>query len=361
MSEFLRDLVKQVKDPYTSIASDGLSSGEFTGYVDTGCYMLNAVLSGSIYGGVPNNKVTGFAGASSTGKTYFVLEVVKSFLANNPTAVVVYYDTEAAVTKEMMSSRGMDTSRIIIAEPDTIQKFRHHAIKLIDAYMETPVKTRPPMLFVLDSLGMLSTSKEMEDTAEGKDTRDMTKAQILKACFRVLTLRLAKAKIPMLCTNHVYAAVGAYVPTDVISGGSGFLYAASTIGVLSKKKNKDGTDVIGNIITVKMYKSRLSKENSQVSLKLSYKTGLDKYYGLLELAEKAGIFTKVSTRYEMPTGEKVFAKAIENNPEKYYTKEILDQLDIAANKFFAYGSGDDESVPLVLEGIDYSEEDETED
>jgi RecA/RadA recombinase len=186
---------------------------------------------------------------------------------------------------------------------------------------------------------MLSTSKEMEDSIEVKDTRDMTKAQIIKAAFRTLTLKLAKVKVPMLVTNHVYELVGSYVPTKELGGGTGLKYAASTIVMLGKRKEKDGTEVIGNIIKVKMYKSRLSKENSQVEVLLSYEKGLDKYYGLIDIAEKYDIFKKSSTRYELPDGSKVFGKTINEDPEKYYTKEILERIDQAAKKEFSYGGG----------------------
>jgi RecA/RadA recombinase len=337
MSDFFRSLVKDLKDEDTTMAVDGAGSAEFGGFIDTGSYALNAVLSGSIFGGVPDNKVTAFAGESTTGKTYFVLGIVQSFLDANPDGGVVYYDTEAAITKGMMEDRGIDTSRVIIAEPDTIQKFKTHALKLIDAYEKQPADKRPPMMFVLDSLGQLSTSKEMEDSLEGKDTRDMTKSQIIKAAFRVLTLKLAKVKIPLLVTNHVYELVGSYVPTKEISGGSGLKYAASTIAMLSKRKEKDGTDIVGNIVKIKMHKSRLSKENSQVEVLLSYATGLDRYYGLLDIAEKYGIFKKVSTRYELPNGKTAFGKNINENPEEYYTEEVLKRIDEAAQQEFKYG------------------------
>ena len=100
MSKFLRNLVEEFKDEDTSIAEDGAGSAEFTGSIDSGSYSLNAALSGSIFGGVPNNKITAFAGESATGKTFFVLGIVKSFLDSNPDAGVIYYDTEAAVTHE---------------------------------------------------------------------------------------------------------------------------------------------------------------------------------------------------------------------------------------------------------------------
>ena len=269
MSDFLSDLVKELKDENTTIASEGKSSAEFSGTIDTGSYLLNAVISGSLYGGVPNNKITGFAGEMATGKTFFVLGVVSQFLKANPEGGVIYFDTESAVTNDMMESRGITTSRVVKSEPETIQKFRHTALQILDNYLEQPEDERRPMIMILDSLGQLSTTKEVEDTASGSETRDMTKAQVIKATFRVLNLRLAKAGVPLLVTNHVYEAVGSYIPMKEMSGGSGLKYSASTIVQLSKTKERVGTEVVGNIIKVKMYKSRLSRDNKEVGVFLS--------------------------------------------------------------------------------------------
>jgi RecA/RadA recombinase len=343
MSNFFTDLVEQLKDEDTKILDDGGASAEFTGCIDTGSYALNALLSGSIYGGVPNNKVTAFAGESATGKTFFVLGVVKQFLDDHPDGGVIYFDTEAAVTKAMMESKGIDPKRVVISEPDTIQKFRHTALQIIEKYTSQAESKRKPMMMVLDSLGQLSSTKEMEDSAEGKETRDMTKAQILKATFRVLNLKLAKIGVPLIVTNHVYDIVGAYVPTKEMSGGSGLKYTASTIVMLTKKKDKDGTEVVGNIVKAKLQKSRFTKENSTVEIKITYSKGLDRYYGLLDIAEKYNIIKKVSTRYELPDGTKIFGKNINEEPEKYFTKEVLDQIDEACKKEFLYGQGEIET------------------
>jgi len=331
------NFLEKIKDDFTHIIADGEGAAEFSGYVDTGCFILNALLSGSIYGGLPNNKISAFAGESATGKTFLVLGIVKSYLAD-PNARVIYYDTEAAVTNEMMTERGIDTSRVIVSEPETIQKFRTHAIKVLDSYSAIPAKDKFPLLVVLDSLGMLSTSKELEDSTEGKDTRDMTRAQVIRAAFRTLTLKAAKAKVPIIVTNHVYTTMGMF-PTNEVSGGGGLKYAASTIVTLSKSKDKDGKEIVGSFLRAKAHKSRLSKENSVVSMRLSYSSGLDKYYGLLDLAEKHNIIKKVSTRYELPDGTKIFGKTIEDDPEKYFTDDILQQLDVAAGREFKYGAG----------------------
>jgi RecA/RadA recombinase len=339
-NDFLRNMIKELGDLDTHLADDATHSSEYSGAIDTGSYILNAALTGSIYGGVPNNKITAFAGESATGKTFFVLGIAKKFLDDNPKAVVFYYDTEAAVTKSMMTDRGIDTKRVVIIESETIQSFRTHMIKVLDNYAKMKKEERPPMLMILDSLGMLSSTKEISDTADGAETRDMTKAQLMKATFRVLSLKLAKVNVALLVTNHVYAVIGAYMPTKEMGGGSGLKYAASQIVMLSKKKDKEGTDVVGNIIHCAMHKSRMTKENKKVDVKLSYDTGLDRYYGLLDLAEKYNIIKKVSTRYELPDGSKVFGKNINEEPEKYFTEDVLAQLEVAAAREFKYGQGE---------------------
>ena len=278
------------------------------------------------------------AGESGTGKTFFCLGIVQSYLAENPDAGVVYFESEAAVTKQMIDELGIDGGRMILVPVTTVQEFRTQAIQILDKYLALDIKDRKPMMFVLDSLGMLSTSKELADSAEGKDTRDMTRAQVVKAIFRILTLKLGKANVPLLVTNHTYDVVGAYVPTKEMGGGSGLKYAASTIIYLSKKKEKDGKDVIGNIVKAKAAKSRLTKENASVDTRLYYDArGLDKYYGLLELGEKYGVFERKGNR--IVVGESsVYPSAILKDPDKYFTGEIMEKLDWAASQEFKYGS-----------------------
>jgi len=340
-NDFLKDIIKTTGNEYATLADAGIESGDVTDFIDTGSYIFNALLSGSIHGGLPQNKITALAGESATGKTFFLMGIVKHFLDANPDGGVVYFESESAITKKMIVDRGIDAERMVVVPVTTVQEFRTQAIKILDRYMQQDVDVKRPMFMCLDSLGMLSTTKEVEDTAEGKETRDMTRAQVLKAAFRVLTLKLGKAKVPMVVTNHTYDSMGSMFPTKEMGGGSGLKYAASSIVFLSKRKEKVGTDVVGNIIHCKNHKSRLTKENSIVDVRLMYQKGLDKYYGLLQLAEKYDIFKKVSTKYELPDGKKVFGKSINDNPETYFTKEVLEKLEIAAQKEFSYGGNEE--------------------
>ena len=336
---FLDTVIKESGNEFASVVSEGVAAGDITSYVDTGSYIFNALVSGSLFGGLPSNKVTALAGESSTGKTFFALSVVRNFLRDNPTGGVIYFESESAISREMIEERGIDSKRMIMMPVATIEEFRTQACRILDKYMKEPKDERVPMLFVLDSLGMLSTSKEMEDIANDKQVRDMTKSQLIKGAFRVLTLKLGQANVPMVVTNHTYDVIGSYVPTKEMGGGTGLKYAASTIIYLTKSKERDSSkEVVGNIIKCEAKKSRLTIEGSKVATRLFFdERGLDKYYGLLELGIEYGVFGKKGNRVLIGASS-VYPSVVLADPEKYFTPEVMEQLEDAARKEFSYGN-----------------------
>ena len=154
--DFLKEIVKEIGDDFTQLAKDIDGTEQ---YIDTGSYIFNGLVSGSIFGGVSTNKITAIAGESSTGKTFFSLAVVKNFLDNNPDGYCLYFDSEAAVNKGLLESRGVDLNRTVVVNVVTIEEFRTKALKAVDKYLQMPIDERKPCMFVLDSLGMLSTEK----------------------------------------------------------------------------------------------------------------------------------------------------------------------------------------------------------
>ena len=327
-------LAKEAKNDYAQLVSNTSSD---QGFIGTGSYILNAQLSGSIYGGIPNNRVTAIAGEQATGKTFYAIGIASTFLNDHPDGAVFYFDSEAAATPDLFRDRGLDPARVWHFPIDTIEEFRTQMIRILDNLLKTPEKDRKPLLIILDSLGMLASQKELQDAMDDKQVRDMTKSQTIKSVFRIITSKLGKLKIPMIVTNHTYKTMNPYGdPTDM-GGGSGLKYAASTIITLTKSKEKDSSkEIIGNIIKVKTYKSRLTKENTQIATRLFFDSrGLDEYYGLLELGEKHGIFIRKGNR--ILVGESsVYPSAILADPLKYFTKEVMQALDEAASKEFKY-------------------------
>lgn len=337
------NIMKLLDNEYARVVSEG-TIADVAGFIDTGSYSLNALVSGSIFGGIPGNKITALAGEEATGKTFFALGIAKHFLDNNENALVLIFETEGSVTKDIALERGLDGERVLSIPVDTVQSFKTQAIRVVDDYLSTPETDRVPYMFILDSLGMLSTSKEMADSQSGKEVKDMTRTAEIKAAFRVLTNKLSKAKIPFIVTNHVYQTMGMF-PTKEMGGGGGLKYAANNIVALSKSKDKDSDgNLVGAIIRCKNLKSRLTREGTEAFVRLSHQTGLDRYYGLTEIAIDHGIFKKMSTKIEVADGSTVFEKAINKNPEKFFTKEVLEAIDAACKKEYCYGAPSPEEV-----------------
>lgn len=324
-------------DPFTTFADDLNSSIGSVSFIDTGSYVLNAAFSTSIYGGIPDNSVTALAGEESVGKSYLALDVLTEFLKKNERAQSILFETEGA-PKQIIKTRGLDGRRIGLAQPDTIQKFSHTVMKYLNRYENLEEEEKFPLLLILDSLGGLSTTKELQDTLEGKEVKDMTRQQAIRSAFRQITLKLEKLHVPMIVTNHVYTSVGTYGSPKTIGGGGGIKYAASTIAMLSKSKIKDDDkEVVGNIIRVKMIKNRYAKEHAEVETRLFYDKGIDRYYGLSDLALKHGLFKKSTKGISLPDGTTVATKVLDNEPEKYYTKDLLNKIEEIAKKEFSYG------------------------
>lgn len=352
MDSFLKDIIKEVGGEYTKLAKD---IEEKEKYVDTGSYTLNALISGSIFGGISQQRITGLAADEACGKTFIALTVVKNFLDVNKDGICLYFDTEEAIDKKLLTEKGIDVDRVVVCNVVTIEEFRSRALRAIDSYLKKPEAERRPLFIVLDSLGMLSTNKEIADALEGKDTRDMTKAQLVKGAFRMLTLKLGKANVPMIVNNHLYSSMSMYSPKDM-AGGSGLKFSASTILYISKSKEKEGTEVVGVILKFRTIKSRLSRENRDVEVRLYYdERGLDRYYGLLPLAVEGGVIERSGNRYVFGDN-KFFEKEIMKDPERFFTPEILQRIDTFAQKKFKYGSSSSNSIELNEDDNDTNEE-----
>lgn len=343
MSDISKAILKAIDNPYAALASDGLMTDQGS-FIDTGCYALNAVISGSIYGGMPTNKTLALAGEEATGKTFFTLSISKYFQDTNPDAHVVYFESEGAVDTAILESRNIDLDRFISVPVKTAEQFKTEALRIADVMS----KKKVPVFFVLDSLGNLSTNKELEDSTEGKNVRDMTRTQIMKAAFRVLQLELSYQNIPLICTNHIYQVIGSYIPAKTMGGGSGLKYAASVILFLTKSQAKakdtggksSETDRIGSFINVTAQKSRLVIEGTKVKVLLRHDGGLDKYFGLFDLAKDAGLVVNEGKRWlNTTTGELHFAKdilSVEGAP-KFYDEEMLAAIEAHVQKTFKYG------------------------
>ena len=288
-------------------------------YIDTGNYMLNAQLTGSVFGGIPNSRSICLAGESGTGKTFLTLNICRE--AQKMGYQIIYCDSEAAVDEEIMRNFGLDPELVRYQPVSTSLEVRHFVANLTDILRKQKEKgvELPKLMLVLDSLGNLATTKERTDAASGSEKKDMTKQQDLRSLFRVITTDLAEFKIPFVFTNHTYASIGSFIPGQTISGGGGAIYNASVILQLSKAGLKEGETgangfamKTGIIVTSKPAKNRFARP-LPIKFHISFYRGMNRFVGLEEFInwETCGI-----QRGKILT-EKEFLKAYKEGTDGY--------------------------------------------
>lgn len=350
--DFFKTILKSTKNQFATIAEDGIVAGDIDGYLHSGSLYLNALLSGYTSRGFPKGKVTALAGEPGSGKTFILMSAMKEFLDANKDGCVFLFESESAISKDMLVGRGIDVSRVLVFPVITIEQFKFQVVSILDAY-EKEAKKRP-ILMALDSLGNLSTSKEVTDAADGKETRDMTRAQVIKATFRIITLRLGFLNIPMIVTNHIYTTMGLFASKEM-GGGSGLKYCASTIIFLSKRQDVKGHSVI---VTGTVAKGRLTREKSQAEIFIDFRKGLSRYWGMLEVGLECGAITKQGNSY-LYGDEKIGASKAKAyaNLDKFVTNaDLMEKIDTFLNEKYAYGVSDGTDVIIPDMGDDDDDE-----
>ena len=348
------------------------SFSEVDEWIPTGNYLLNAQLSGSVFGGIPNTRSLGLMGDPGTGKSFVCLNVVRE--AQKKGYDVIYCDTEGAIDKSTATKFGIDQYKVRYQPIKTVTEFQTFVSNLLALVRKAKEGgASPKILLILDSLGMLSTDKELNDAMAGKNAADMgAKAKELRKLFRVITLDLTAARIPLICTNHVYAG-GGFFPTKESSGGDGPIFAMSVISFLSKAQLKEGnsTTKTGIIVTSNLKKSRFTIPEP-VKFHISFANGMNPYVGLQdfvswescgiergkleEIKNKDGVKELVftpnasSTRWAVKHLGKTVTSSQLFTPE-IFTQDVLQQLDEKVIKphFLLPAMGTAEEITEALE------------
>jgi RecA/RadA recombinase len=303
-------------------------------WIPTGNYTLNKLLSGSFFNGIALGKVTVFAGESGSGKSYCVSGSIVRYaqaMGINP----VLLDSEYALDKSWMERVGVDLSEGMIQRypVDTVSSVAGFISTFFKDYIkrhgDKPYDDRPAILFVIDSLGQLTTETEQDQFDKGELKGDMgRKAKQLKAMIQQCLRLFGAQPIGMVCTNHTYKSQDQFNPDDVVSGGSGPIFTADAVVSMNKLKLKTdangvkGKDVLGIRSKIKIVKTRNAKPFEELELEIPFKTGLDPYSGLIDYFEKRGILKKAGSYLQYTTldGTKWSEYA------KNFTDEMLDQI-----------------------------------
>lgn len=340
----------------TSIIRETEKSSKKRETISTGIYVLNAAMSGSLFGGIAANRITVLAGESATGKSFLCYNIVKQAQALGYS--IIYIDTEYAIELDQLPGYGIDISedKFSLVRSNVIEDLKIFMTKTLSQIKEQRDNGKAiKVMFVLDSIGQLGSRKEVEDALAGKEKADFTKSKALGSFFRIINSDLGYCQIPFLATNHTYKTMDLF-PQDKMKGGEGTFYSASTIAFLSKAKLKDGEmddlDIgqSGIVVTAKMVKNRMAKPK-KVKFEISFVSGCNPYVGLdywcvEENIDQIGIckgkivdnkFVAGGNRWQVNHLNR-HVKGSELFSSKVFTKEVLDAMEPIINSYFKFKS-----------------------
>lgn len=340
-------------NPDSTILSESALSN-VTDYIDTGCMVLNSIISGSLFGGVPVGRITGFTGPSQTGKTYIINKILAA--AQKKDIYPVIFDTEAAIDEGSTTGVGLDPTRVKYVPVHTVEDCRNQISAFLDSVVETGQQGK--FIISIDSLGNLASQKELDDVEKGKTAADMgLRAKGLKSMMRILTYKAAKAGVTILFSNHTYEDPGAMFPTLVKqqSGGKGPVYLSSVLIQLARRDEKqdnsrdqdemlpEANKYSGVTLRALTVKNRFVPPFLQCEMYLNYKSGLDKYSGLKELAVNHGVVNQSGATYSyvsedgLPETKLGYYKNWSKDEELWDTK-IIPALEAKLKAAYHYGS-----------------------
>lgn len=323
--------------------ASALSTSTFFGakeFIKTDLPILNVAFSGSLDGGlIPG--LTVVAGLSKTFKTMLSLYCMKAYLDKYPEAVAILYDSEFGITPEYLESFDIDTSRVLHVPIENIEQLKFDIVKKLES-----VEKNEKVFIMIDSIGNLASKKEVEDAENEKSVADMTRAKSLKSFFRIITPHLTLKKVPCIAINHIYMTQELYSKA-IVSGGTGIMYSANTVFIISKSQEKDEEGLSGWKFTINIEKSRFVKEKSKLPFTVLYEGGIQKWSSLFDLALESGHIVKVTAQSYAPVdqetgeiGEKVKTKVMQND-DAFFEKLVKDEKfkQFIEKKFKLSGAG----------------------
>jgi len=253
--------------------------------IPTDLPILNIAFSGSLDGGLTPG-LTVVAGMSKTFKTMLSLYSMKAFLDKHKDGIALLYDSEFGVTPEYIKSFNIDIDRVLHIPIKDVEELKFDIVQKLDA-----IDKKDKIFIMIDSIGNLASKKELEDAQNEKSVADMSRAKSLKSLFRIITPYLTTRNIPCLAINHVYQEMGLY-PKAIVSGGTGIMYSANTVFIITKAQEKDGTELSGWKFTINIEKSRYVKEKSKLPFTVMYEDGIQKWTSIFDFAMESGYIIK---------------------------------------------------------------------
>lgn len=391
VGDLLKDISKNIPIVIAGNEEDNVE------LLDTGIYILNAALSGSLFGGLQSNRISVFAGDSGAGKSFLCYNIMKQAQKKGWNAI--YIDTEFSIELDQLPNYGIDTdpSKFKLIRANIVEDVLKMLAQILDKFKEVKMSggETPKTVIFLDSVGMMASRKESDDAKDGNEKVDMSRAKKFASMFRIISGDLGYLNIPLICTNHVYEELALF-PKKVMKGGSGLYYSASVVSFLSKAKLKEGTEdeldlgQSGIVVTFKTEKNRMAKPK-KIKFHISFTKGCNKYTGLEyfcqpQFFDKIGIgqgkweaYPKPKEIVDKKTGEITlktgefkggghrwyvrhlngYINKNELHTSKVFNQEVLENMEPFINNYFKYKNLDEiEETQKEYEMLDEDDSDE---
>lgn len=324
--------------------------------IPTDLPILNIAFSGSLDGGLLPG-LTVIAGMSKTFKTMLSLYAMKAYLDKYKDGIALLYDSEFGITPEYIESFQIDINRVIHIPIKDVEELKFDIVQKLDE-----IDKKDKVFIMIDSIGNLASKKELEDAQNEKSVADMSRAKSLKSLFRIITPYLTTRGIPCLAINHVYQEMGLY-PKAIVSGGTGIMYSANTVFIISKSQEKEGTELAGWKFTINIEKSRYVKEKSKLPFTVMYEDGIQKWTSIFDLAIESGHVIKPKVGWyqlvDPATGEiseKSYRQADVVHNDEYFEALIKnDDFKLFVERKFKLAASQKRDASSVTEEIDIIE------
>lgn len=355
MSSLLERMLKTGSTKSSAVlASSSFFNAKET--IPTDLPILNIAFSGSLDGGLLPG-LTVIAGMSKTFKTMLSLYAMKAYLDKYKDGIALLYDSEFGITPEYIESFQIDINRVIHIPIKDVEELKFDIVQKLDE-----IDKKDKVFIMIDSIGNLASKKELEDAQNEKSVADMSRAKSLKSLFRIITPYLTTRGIPCLAINHVYQEMGLY-PKAIVSGGTGIMYSANTVFIISKSQEKEGTELAGWKFTINIEKSRYVKEKSKLPFTVMYEDGIQKWTSIFDLAIESGHVIKPKVGWyqlvDPATGEiseKSYRQADVVHNDEYFEALIKnDDFKLFVERKFKLAASQKRDASSVTEEIDIIE------
>lgn len=328
-------LLEKLKDA-GSIKADTVAESSFFKPKEatmTNIPIVNVACFGTLDGGLTSG-LTVIAGPSRHFKSNLGLVMVKAYMKKHQDSVCLFYDSEFGISPEYLDAHGIDKNRVIHLPIEHIEQLKFDIVKKLEE-----IGKKDKVIIFIDSIGNLASKKEVEDASDGKSAVDMTRAKSLKSLFRIITPHLTIKDIPCVVINHTYETQEMF-SKQVVSGGTGIMYSANTVWIIGRAQDKDGTELLGYNFTINVEKSRFVREKSKMPFTVSFEGGINRFSGLLDLAQEAGLVVKPSNgRYSRVDADGVIEetkfKEDDTNTKEFWQPILTNKVfyDFVKNKY----------------------------